>query len=301
MSYEAKILADSISDRSVRLTTLQVTFPRIVLAEFNTHRQFSRNSASSRAIPVEKQLKKLEEGPFMPVYWGRNQKGMSAEQELTREEQGLAAAEWNTAKHFSINQANRLLQIGVHKQITNRILEPWMWQTVIVTATEWENFFNLRCHPAAQPEIRKIAEMMRQEMKQSAPVFLDEDDWHLPLVPDEDQLRMAGFDPIKVCVGRCARVSYLTHEGKRDPQADVDLANSLLANGHMSPWEHAATPFTDRRYDVMAFTQDYLGNLGRNNEIDRVVASLAFEGNFRGWTQARKLIQGEAVFRGTTS
>jgi len=275
MDYSAKILADSVSPVGVRLTTFEVTFPRIVLAEFNTHREFSRNSASSRAIPVEKQIAKIMADPFVPIYWGRNQKGMQAEQELTQDERILAEANWLDMRDEAVRRARNLLDIGVHKQITNRLLEPWMWHTVIVTATQWENYFNLRCHPDAQPEIQRIAKMMRDLYESSSPVALQAGEWHLPLVEPGEVMELVGggFDVKKVSAGRCARVSYLTHDGRRAPAEDALLCDRLLSSGHLSPLEHPA----------MA-----LDTLQRN-------------GNFIGWMQLRKTLPGEAVFRPSTS
>lgn len=293
MAYSARILADSLSPRGVRLTTLEVTFPRIVLAEFNTHRMFSRNSASSRAIPVEKMLKKVKEDPFIPIYWGKNQKGMQAEEEFAEHEQEGLKLQWLRARDQMVYAAESLLQTGVHKQVTNRLLEPWLWHTVIVTATEWDNWRGLRCNKDAQPEIRRIAEMMVELQDSSEPTPVQEDDWHLPLVDDRFDLEVAGFsltDIIKICIGRCCRVSYLTHDGKRDPQADIDLFDKLLKSGHMSPFEHAARPMT--RWEC---AEKY----GTRGEVigDNETPQKNFAGNFRGWVQARKLIAHEANFR----
>ncbi len=133
MSYQAKVIADSVAKHTgLRLTTLEVTFPRIVLSEFNTHRVFSRNSASSRAIPVSKQIDKVMDDPFVPIYWGKNQKGMSADQELTPEEQEVAIDYWLNARDQAVAHARDMSHYGVHKQLTNRLLEPFMWQTCIV-------------------------------------------------------------------------------------------------------------------------------------------------------------------------
>lgn len=283
MAYAAKVLRDSVSPDGVRLTTMEVTFPRIVLAEFNTHRVFSRNSASSRAIPVEKMLNKVIDDPFIPIYWGKNQKGMQAEQELTEEEQKTAEEAWLIARSHAVADAARLFSLGIHKQITNRLLEPFLWHTVIVTATEWDNFWGLRCSKDAQPEIRKIADMMRELYVASVPQPVNYGDWHLPLVdPSEEfDLLASGMsidDVCRVSVGRCARVSYLTHDGKRDPKADIELALRLQTSGHMSPSEHAARPFT--MTEVAAAPR----------------GCKAFCGNFRGWVQKRKELPNESNF-----
>lgn len=272
MAYSAKILADNLAPSGHRLTTFEVTFPRIVLAEFNTHRMFSRNSASSRAIPVEKMLARVEADPFVPTYWGKNQKGMQAEQELSEKERLIADGLWEGAKLDALTNARRLLDLGVHKQLVNRLLEPFMWQTVIVTATEYENFFALRAHKDAQPEIREIATRMNELYRASAPVAVPEGFWHLPLVWDAEQLRADGLtdEQIRlVSVGRCARVSYLTHDGKRDPKADIELCQRLQASGHMSPFEHVA----------------------------RAAATPVQSGNLTGWHQFRKEQSGESIYQ----
>ena len=270
--YECRVLADSLAaTNGYRLTTMEVTFPRLVLAEFNTHRMFSRNSASSRAIPVEKMIQRVLHDPFIPIYWGKNQKGMQAEIELSPEEQERAEEKWLAARDNAIVSAQQLLGLGIHKQITNRLLEPFMWHTVIVTATEWQNFFALRTHKDAQPEIQRIAEMMKEAYETSHPTLKYFGDYHLPLLEDEDYLRERGFTEeqlIDICVGRCARVSYLTHEGKKDPLADIALAKRLAHSGHMSPFEHAATP--------------------------SFVAGQS--GNFTGWYQCRKSLPNEAIY-----
>jgi thymidylate synthase ThyX len=279
MGYDCKVVLDSIGPAHIRLTTFELTIPRIVLAEFNTHRMFSRNSASSRAIPVEKMLKKVEEDPFIPLYWGKNQKGMQAEDELSTLEQQTAENCWIAGRDEAVKTVRRLLEIGVHKQITNRLLEPFLWHTIIVTATEWENFFNLRDHAMAQPEIRRGAQLLKECYAKSRPQQLGINHWHLPLVTNVDEATLIadGFTKdgvahqsqlAQISAARCARVSYLTHDGKRDPQKDLELCADLTKNGHMSPLEHTA----------------------------RAEPHPEMIGNFRGWKQLRKLIKGEAVF-----
>jgi thymidylate synthase ThyX len=283
MSYGAKILKDSISYEGHRLTTFEVTFPRIVLAEFNTHRVFSRNSASSRAIPVSKMLARVVEDPFIPTYWGKNQKGMQAVEELSPEAQTRACSEWLLARDNAVAVVKRLQMpdIDLHKQIANRLLEPWLWHTVIVTGTEWINFFALRDNKMAQPEISTPARMMRQFYETAKPEKPYKG-WHLPLVFDEDKEEVfakcessdAALEMlVKISCARCARVSYLTHDGKRDLSEDIALHDKLLVSGHMSPLEHAARVRNDQTEPLMV-------------------------GNFRGWVQHRKMIRGEAVFTG---
>lgn len=243
MPHSAKIIADSITQWGERLISLEVKLPRVVLAEFNTHRVFSRNSASSRAIPVEKMLRMVEEDPYIPTHWGQNQKGMQADVELDEAHQTWAVDEWMRNRDAAINGAGELLRLGVHKQITNRLLEPFMWHTVVVTATEWSNWTHLRDNKMAHPEIQALAVCISEAISESTPKSLRDGEWHLPFVSEEEMNVKKDIDLWKkVSSGRCARVSYLTHDGVRDPQADVDLHDRLLTAGHMSPFEHVARP-----------------------------------------------------------
>lgn len=282
MPYGCKILADSVNAHGDRITTMEVTFPRFVLAEFNTHRMFSRNSASSRAIPVKTLLEKVKTDPACPVWWGKYQKGMSAQVELEGEAKVEAQRLWLQARDQAVCHAIMLKDIGgedqgLHKQITNRLLEPWMWQTVICTATDWSNFYALRISEFAQPEIKVIAEMMKAAQDASTPNLLSyrKGEWHLPLVNDEDKAQFGGVELRKLSTARCARVSYLTHDGVRDPEADFALHDTLVSSGHMSPCEHPARPFTDVVH--------------RGHKT-------GYSGNFKGWEQYRKMLPNEGDY-----
>ena len=299
--FAAKPLADSIAS-GVRLTTLQVTFPRIVLAEFNTHRVFSRSSASSRAIPVEKRIKEVRQNPFIPEAFGANKKGMQAGDTLAEDGQGLARMAWLDAAIHATQHAEDLAKIGVHKQWANRMLEPFLWHTVIVTATEWANFFALRCSPEAQPEIRTVAELMRDALAASTPVELKQGEWHLPFVFEEDRWAFSDMDPAalpladlpKVSTARCARVAHLTHDGKRDLNADISLHDKLLTSGHMSPFEHAAKVVDPSLVDPL-FAPIYKNDPANPNQ--RVLSHFMC-GNFRApFVQYRKTIPGEDLFQ----
>src|ERR1019366_6662026 len=162
MAFSARVLLDSRSPSGARLTTMEVRYPRFIHSEMMTHRVFSRNAASSRAIPIKKMISAVREEPALPVYWGRNQTGMSAREEIQPAVEALARAEWQAALEDALRHAERLAaqDIDLHKQLVNRLLEPFAWITVIITATEWANFFTQRAHPDAQPEIRHVAEMM---------------------------------------------------------------------------------------------------------------------------------------------
>jgi thymidylate synthase ThyX len=261
--FSARVLADSVSPAGIRLTTLEVRFPRFVLSEFNTHRVFSRNSSSSRAVPTNKMIERVLQNPAMPVEWGVNKAGMSASETLTTEQEEEAKAEWLRARDSAVEHVRNLQKFNVHKQIINRVLEPFMWHTVIVTATEWDNFFSLRLAENAQPEIRVAARHMRAAIDASKPKSVAVGAWHLPLVQDDE--RTLPIEQVKkVSAARCARVSYLTHEGRRDLEKDIELCERLLTDRHLSPFEHVATPSADAD----------------------------FHANFRGWIQMRKEIEG---------
>ena len=272
MGYSATVIADSVSSAGHRLTTMEVCFPRMVLAEFNTHRTFSRNSASSRAIPFAKQVERILAEPYVPSYWGANQKGMQAETQIKEEDRKIARMEWLKARSEAVKHAMIFNDLDVHKQLVNRLLEPFMWHTVIVTATEWSNFFALRANEMAQPEIREVAELMKKAYEASRPKTVKDDEWHLPLIqPEEyDGTFEHTIDARKISAARCARVSYLTHDGKRDLEADIVLYERLTSGGHMSPLEHVARPLT-------------------KDEL----ADSDWRGNFRGWMQLRKLVPNE--------
>jgi len=239
---KAEIIADSINPWGVRLTTFVLTYHRMIHSEFMTHRKLSKNSSSSRAIPVERMIKLVEEAQVEPLHWGANCKGMSAEEELSDEDICDARIQWALAGMDAVRHARVLADIGVHKQVVNRLLEPFAPITVICSGTEFQNFFEQRCHADAQPEIQALAYKMRDAYSTSKPQEREVGSWHLPLIdPVEDK----DLDPkivLKVAVGRCARVSYLTHDGIRDPQEDVKLCDRLWnsAPKHLSPFEHVA-------------------------------------------------------------
>jgi thymidylate synthase ThyX len=263
---------------------MQLMYPRFIHSEFMTHRVFSRNAASSRAIPIKKMMEQVEKDPAMPVWWGKNQSGMQAREELDywepREERYFdghrtermlvysprdeAVMAWKAAARSAVEHAKRLEAIGAHKQIVNRILEPWQWMQTIVTGTEWTNFYTLRRHPDAQPEIKVLADVMHEVTEVSTPIALALGEWHLPYVDLESYLLGGGLcstvdEMKKWSVARCARVSYLNHDkSEPNPEKDVGLHDQLLSSGHFSPFEHQATP-----------------------------AGTGFLANFRGWKSYR--------------
>lgn len=254
----AKVICDSINEAGDRLTTMVWTIPRIILAELNTHRMLSRNSASSRAIPIEKQIGKVTENPFVPVQFGKNKKGMQSEEEL--EDTITANVEWLEARIDAVAHADVLKNIGLHKQITNRLLEPWLYTTVIISATEWHNVFALRAHKDAQPEFQVAAYRALEAYLNSKPKELQPDQWHLPF---GDRIPHAGLvDPIeiaKVATARCARVSYETFDGEININSDIDLHDRLAESGHWSPFEHCAQVMNSSEQSVGVWSGNFKG------------------------------------------
>jgi hypothetical protein len=272
----ARILADSVCNTR-RLTTFEVVYQRFIHAEVLTHRALSRNSSSSRALPIDKMLANILADPAMPIYWGTNKSGMQAGPELQGAQRDAAIADWLSIRDRAITDARTIsANHNLHKQLVNRIVEPWMWITVIVTATDLANFFAQRRHEDAQPEIRLVADAMWVAYTQSVPTEKSPlahdsvDGWHLPLIlPDEIHLPIEQLKQISVA--RSARVSYLTHDHVRSTDKDLELYARLLkggANGHWSPFEHVATPLPDPD---------------------------AYCGNFRGWRQFRKAFPQENI------
>jgi hypothetical protein len=265
---QAEVIADSINATGDRLTTFVLTYHRMIHSEFMTHRMLSKNSSSSRAIPVERMIKLVESQEVYPLHWGKNQKGMSAQMEVTAEEAQAASAIWQEARMDAIRHAKQLIEIGIHKQVVNRLLEPFSTITVICSGTEYQNFFEQRCHPDAQPEIQALANKMKAAYDASQPKQLAAGAWHMPLVNQDDLHEISDINElIKVAVGRCARVSYLNHDGVRNLADDVKLHDRLLTSkpAHLSPFEHIASALSnsEKRANFTGF-QSYRFDVERN-------------------------------------
>lgn len=296
MTIRAKVVAHTRHPLNLELkvpdlVTMELEYPRFIHAEFMTHRVFSRNASSSRAIPVAKMIEAVQKNPAMPVYWGKNQKGMQADEELSESQIAWAETDWLKARDYAVKQAERLLETGVHKQLANRILEPWCHIKVIVTSSQWSNFFALRLHKDAQPEMRALAQVMAAAMNGSTPndSLGSRLGLHRPYVSEldviraDEYMRENGMDTdhlgsilIKMSVARCARVSYLNHDGTEpDVVKDIELHDKLVASTplHASPAEHQAN------------ADDWTGEGWRNKHQC---------GNFApGWVQYRKMLDGE--------
>lgn len=303
-TISAKVIADSVNPDGCRLTTMEWTYPRMIHSEIMTHRKLSRNSASSRAIPLGKMIERVTANPVFPIHWGKNQKGMQADQELEPLQKRAAGKDWISAKFVAVQFAKELEAVGVHKQIGNRLLEPWMWITIICSATNFENLFALRCHPDAEPHFQHLAYKVRDALDASTAKKMEWGQWHLPYFADNsgggnadllfcdyeakmDEESAWGY-AAKLSAGRCARVSYLTQDQRRNCYEDLKLYTRLAGSTpiHASPLEHPA-----QAVDPLSAAMKQLDHTIKTGEHQ-----IMDWGNFDpGWLQLRKMVPGENV------
>jgi thymidylate synthase ThyX len=296
--YKAEVIADSYNKHS-RITTMEVVMPRIILAEMNTHRMFSRNSASSRAIPSEKMIKSIQENPFVPLMWMKNHKGMQGKEYFDHIKSGFLDNTWKRLSKEAISNIERLSFEGeeVTKQITNRLLEPFMFHKAVITTNEFgfENFISQRLSEEAEIHMKHVASLMLESYNNSEAKKLDELDYHIPYLDNinSDILKSILFEnykdalmsteqwssefkklKVKISVARLARTSY-TEVGEKSEKntekeqyiKDIALHDKLIEQGHWSPFEHIAYS-SENRFQMG-------GNLGI------------------GWVQYRKLFTNE--------
>lgn len=312
MTISAKIIADSISNSGKRITTFELVYPRFIHCEFNTHRTLSRNAASSRAIPVQKSISLIQDEPAMPIYWGKNQPGMSAREEcdelinVTSKAPLTAVEAWNVAKTYAIQVATAFNKSGYHKQIVNRLLEPFSHIKVVCTATEFDNFFWLRRHKDAQPEIQELAENMYNEYENSVPRKLVYGSWHVPYynegfwessktiteidTPNVDNYGMTLSDALAVSSSCCAQVSYRKLDDSLEKAKSIyeRLVESMPP--HFSPFEHQATPMLLNQTD---FSFNGVTHIDKYRRY--------WSGNFCGWIQHRQFLMSKLNMEYMTS
>jgi thymidylate synthase ThyX len=298
---KATVVADSISAQGKRLITFQLQYWRPIHSELMTHRVFSRSAGSSRARPVKAIIEQVRNDPWGPLHWGKNQPGMQASEELTGDELIATKAAWLMAAKRAADSAEEMLTLNLHKQATNRTLEPYTYIDVVVTSTSYNNWYALRNHPAAQPEIRFLAETMKAAAGDSEPTLLQPGEWHLPFILFKEIQQYGGLsDPDgilrRISTARCARTSYKSFDGTVATVAqDSTLFSKLMADQplHASPAEHPATPDTQSLYKVSRLhpvTQDEeLIQLGLDWDKPN------YHGNLDGWIQFRKLLPNEYV------
>ena len=281
------VIADSIAN-GVRITSVELEYHRFVHSELMTHRNFSRNASSSRAIPAKKGRTQVWNSPQYPVHWGANQRGMQASKQLTGLKLHLAKGLWKSASKVACVLHWGMEKIGLHKQVCNRILEPFQPIKVLVTSTEWANFLWLRDHDDAQPEIRELAGLISTALISSVPTTLGYKEWHIPYVTAEMRATLTLEEMLIISISCCAQVSYRA--------LDVSLAKARkivesLTSGsrvHASPFEHQASPIPT--YHKLSMTKaKRLGITHFDTDNNR------WSGNFRGWVQHRQLIKGNVV------
>lgn len=310
----AEIVADSVhKTTNKRIVSVLVTLPRIVLAELNTHRMFSRNSASSRAIPAAKMIENVRTNPFIPIKFQKGHKGMQGTEYHEGDAELHLIHRWEILALNAAAQAEGLLKADLTKQLVNRTMEPYMWHTVLITATEWDNFFNLRLNKAAEIHINEAALCIHEAMSESSPKEIQPGEWHIPFGDrfEEDRLLdiasdlLGGCDTTfeeheddcrrmfpelkaKISIARCARLSYLNYEGKDDYEADLALYEQLMKMGHWSPFEHVARAMTDKERAM--YTKSFPSKDGIH-----AITSFGWSRNFQDFVQYRQLVDSQDV------
>lgn len=289
------VILDSISTGArLRLTTIHVRVPRIIWPEILTHRMFGRNARSSRAVPAKTMLREIRETPFVPWRWTANQPGMKGKQgheeqvnisEITgTKDDDLVSREnaWLTGRDKAVELAEAFAESGYHKQIFNRLVEPYMWIDGLITSCQWNNFFWLRDHEDAEPHFEDAAKLIRQAFSESNAQEIRPGEWHLPYIDDKDRDEAKtrfGDDQEtaeaflrKISAARCARISYAPFDGDASYEAELKRYDLLVRSDrvHASPLEHQATP--DRKLVTGDWDSPHL------------------HGNLPGFIQARKLV-----------
>ena len=284
LKISAELLADSICEP--RITTVLLTYPRIILAEVNTHCMIPKNTASSRAIPVERRVRQVREDPFTPRYLGRNQRGMQPGAVI--DEADLAMEVWRQAAIDAADAGEKLSQLGLHKSLANRVMETFSWVQTIVTFTEADNMLNLRVHEDAQDEYFELALRVAEAYRNSSPTILAPGEWHIPFGDRMDDDYCDEKMRLMISSARCARLSYETHNGEINYGKDLELAEGLIKSGHMSPFQHQAQA-VDK--------SEFWG--GENPETILRRENALWDGTdvwwaqFRWWRMFRKTLPGE--------
>jgi hypothetical protein len=296
----AKIIADSVTNHGFRMTTMEIEYPRFILAEVNTHRMLSKNSASSRAIPVQKMHEHIRTSAAVPVHWGQNQAGMQAAQELEGSARQTAMYYWHRAKEEALHWASCMSEkTNLHKQIANRVTEPWMTMKTVISGTEWQNFFWLRAHADAQPEIQALAQKMLTAYNESTPQLLMPGEWHVPYVRtargvgnsivyyDANNQAITAKQACIISASCCAQVSYRKNDDSFEKAEKIFRQLIESEPCHASPVEHQAMPMRSTNWEYHPeFWEPGITHMSANGDM--------WSGNLRGWIQHRKLIPGEA-------
>lgn len=298
-NVSAKVICDSVNPYGTRITTFELEYPRIIHSELMTHRVFSRNSASSRAIPVNKVIELVETNPAYPEHWGKNQPGMQADNELDPISKESVKQLWFEAAKQAASIAKVMSQSGAHKQVVNRILEPFQRMKVVVTATSYDNWFWLRNHKDADPTIKVLAEKMLVAINDSVPLRLEPGEWHTPYVERirtyDDELLYVGNDDtvytveqaLKVSASCCAQTSYRKQDESLEKAEDIYKKLVESEPCHASPVEHQALCFSTP-HDKGVFDR-WKGGITHMDSSGNY-----YSGNFKDFIQYRQLIPNNA-------
>lgn len=248
-NISAKLIAYSQALNGQKIATFELSYPRYIHSELLTHRLFSRNAMSSRAVPIEKMIEQVRNDPAIPIHWGKNQPGMQAKEELIGSERDVVQALWLDAANEVAHSAKQMSKQGAHKQIVNRILEPFQTMKTVLTATEFENFFWLRNSPDAQPEIKRLAEVMLDCFDKEDPVQLSSDDWHTPYFGEGYWLKDCGIpleDALAISASCCAQVSFRSLDDTLEKAKRIYERLVVSEPVHASPFEHQACPMKEK-------------------------------------------------------
>lgn len=296
-NISVKVIADSISPLGQRITTIEANYPRFIHAELLTSRELSKNSSSSRAIPMKAMLKSIKNNLAMPLYWGTNNPGMQSKGEL--KDPRIAKTAWLLGSKAAMLSAVALNKIGLHKQLANRVTEPFQMMKVVITFTGIDNLLNLRLEKDAQPEFIMLAYKIYEAMSNSTPNSLISGEFHLPYIhTEEDGLGLYYTTPekeithdlqqaIKYSVARCATVSYRTSKLTLGKGMEIYEKLQLGEVLHASPYEHVATPTRVTHYDINNTARPETWEDGITHVSKQ---GILCSGNFKGWVQYRHLL-----------
>ena len=303
----AAVIANSVSAISgEEIVTFLIDFPRFILAEVNTHRNFSRNGASSRAIPVAKSIEAIQNHSYMPIHFGQNKAGMSADQEVDKTTKFTAKCAWDFAARNAIDSAKTLNNLGIHKQVTNRVLEPFSYMRMVVTATEWDNFFWLRLHEDADPHINELARVMLFALQESIPTELQHGDYHVPFFGEgywtpaiEARYGVTAQQAIEHSMSCCAQTSYRKLDMSAEKTEDIIKKLFGGARAHSSCAEHQASPMAVPMLSQIPseyLIADYIQVMPEATHLDR--HGNFWSNNFKHWSQYRDSIEGNVKTSG---
>ena len=303
----AAVIANSVSAISgEEIVTFLIDFPRFILAEVNTHRNFSRNGASSRAIPVAKSIEAIQNHSYMPIHFGQNKAGMSADQEVDKTTKFTAKCAWDFAARNAIESAKTLNNLGIHKQVTNRVLEPFSYMRMVVTATEWDNFFWLRLHEDADPHINELARVMLFALQESIPTELQHGDYHVPFFGEgywtpaiEARYGVTAQQAIEHSMSCCAQTSYRKLDMSAEKTEDIIKKLFGGARAHSSCAEHQASPMAVPMLSQIPseyLIADYIQVMPEATHLDR--HGNFWSNNFKHWSQYRDSIEGNVKTSG---